>query len=274
MHRPGHLRAGPATERLTPGPALTPDDVVAALRAAGCVFAEDEAALLMAAPGPLEPLLARRIAGEPLEQVLGWAAFDGLRIGVRPGVFVPRRRSQLLVRLAADGLEPDAVAVDLCCGSGALGAALRHRVPGIELYAADADPVALGCARANLPDAWVSAGDLWDALPNRLRGRVSVALANAPYVPTESIALMPREARDHEPLGTLDGGADGLEVHRRIAAAASAWLAPGGRLLIEVSQAQAPTAVRLFEDAGLRPEVHTDDDLGATVVTGTHRLSG
>lgn len=247
---------------------MTPDEVVAALRAAGCVFAEDEAALLLAAPGPLESLLARRVAGEPLEQVLGWAAFDGLRIAVRPGVFVPRRRSESMVRLAAGGLPAGAVAVDLCCGSGALGAALRHRVPGIKLHAADADPAAVECARTNLPGTEVWQGDLWDALPARLRGRVSVALANAPYVPSESIALMPREARDHEPRGTLDGGPDGLDVHRRIAAAASDWLAPRGRLLIEVSDAQVPAAVRLFEDAGLLPEVHTDEDLDATVVIG------
>lgn len=250
---------------------MTPDDVVAALRAAGCVFAEDEAALLLASPDPLEALLARRVAGEPLEQVLGWAAFDGLRIGVRPGVFVPRRRSELIVRLAADGLPPDAVAVDLCCGSGALGAALRHRVPWVELYAVDSDAAAVDCARANLPGAWVARGDLWDALPVRLRGRVSVVLANAPYVPSEAIALMPSEARDHEPHTALDGGADGLDVHRRIAAAASGWLAPGGRLFIEVSPAQVPAAVRLLDDAGLLSEVRSDEDLDATVVVGIRR---
>lgn len=248
---------------------MNPDDVVAALRAAGCVFAEDEAALLLAAPGPLGPLLARRVAGEPLEQVLGWAGFDGLRVAMAPGVFVPRRRSELLVRLAADGVRAGDLAVDLCCGSGALGMALRVRVPGIELHAAELDPDAVRCARGNLPGASVWHGDLWDALPARLRGRVRVALANAPYVPSEAIALMPTEARDHEPRFTLDGGDDGLNVHRRIAATARDWLAPGGRLLIEVSDAQAGPAVSLFERAGLLPAVHTDDGLDATAVVGT-----
>ncbi len=248
---------------------MNPDDVVAALRAAGCVFAEDEAALLLAAPGPLGPLLALRVAGEPLEQVLGWAGFDGLRVAMAPGVFVPRRRSELLVRLAADRVRDGGPAVDLCCGSGAIGMALRVRVPGIELHAAELDPDAVRCARGNLPGASVWHGDLWDALPARLRGRVRVALANAPYVPSEAIALMPTEARDHEPRFTLDGGDDGLDVHRRIAATARDWLAPGGRLLIEVSDAQAGPAVSLFERAGLLPAVHTDDGLDATAVVGT-----
>ncbi|MFT3861677.1 putative protein N(5)-glutamine methyltransferase [Micropruina sp.] len=248
---------------------MTPDQLVAALRAAGCVFAEEEAGLLLAAPGPLDELLARRVVGEPLEQVLGWAAFDGLRISVRPGVFVPRRRSQLLVRLAAEGLSAGAVAVDLCCGSGALGAALQRRVAGIDLHACDLDPVAVEVARANLPEARVYCGDLWSALPDDLRGRVEVIVANAPYVPSEAIALMPSEARDHEPRMALDGGHDGLEVHRRIAAEAGDWLAPGGRLLIEVAAGQVGVATALFNGRGLSPTVHTDDDLHATVLVGT-----
>ena len=242
--------------------------MVAALRAAGCVFAEDEAALLLAAPGSLEELVARRIAGEPLEQVLGWAAFDRLRIRLSPGVFVPRRRSQLLVSLAADGLPPDAVAIDLCCGSGALGAALRTRVPGVRLYACDLDPAAVRCARDNLPGANVTQGDLWDALPHTLRGTVDVVLANAPYVPTDGIALMPSEARDHEPRSALDGGTDGLAVHRRIAAEARQWLAPGGRLLIEVAPGQVEGATAMLTGVGLSVTAHHDDDLDATALAG------
>lgn len=263
MHRAGDLRPAAAEAR------VTPEQVVAALRTAGCVFAEDEAALLLAAPGSLEELLARRVAGEPLEQVLGWAEFDGLRIVVVPGVFVPRRRSELLVRLAAHGLQRGAVVVDLCCGSGALGAALSHRVPGLPLYACDVDRVAVDCARRNLPGAEVRRGDLWDALPGHLKGGVDVVLANAPYVPTDGIALMPSEARDHEPLSALDGGQDGLAVHRRIAAAAAEWLAPGGRLLIEVAPSQVPAATAMLTRAGLSVTEHHDADLDATALEAT-----
>lgn len=250
---------------------MTPADLVAALSAAGCVFAEDEAALLLAAPGPVEPLLARRLAGEPLEHVLGWAAFDGGRVAVDPGVFVPRRRSELLVRLAVAGLAAPAVVLDLCCGSGALGAAVRRRVPGVEVHAADADPAAVACARRNLPGGTVWQGDLWTALPASLRGRLDVVLANAPYVPTAGIALMPPEARDHEPRTALDGGGDGLDVHRRIAAGAAGWLAPGGRLVIEVSRAQAPAALEEFGTVGLAATVHVNDDLDATAILGVRR---
>jgi len=247
---------------------MTTAQVADVLRRAGCVFAEAEAELLVAAPGPLDVLVARRVAGEPLEQVLGWAEFDGLRVRVVPGVFVPRRRSQLLVRLAAERLAAADVVVDLCCGSGALGMALRRRAPGIELYAVDLDPVAVECARTNLPGAYVGEGDLWDALPPALRGRVAVTLANAPYVPSARIAWMPPEARDHEPLAALDGGHDGLDVHRRIAAESASWLEPGGLLLIEVAPDQSARASELLTTAGLAVSVHTDEELDATVVAG------
>ena len=96
-------------------------------------------------------------------------------------------------------------------------------------------------------------------------------LANAPYVPTAGIALMPPEARDHEPRTALDGGGDGLDVHRRIAAGAAGWLAPGGRLVIEVSRAQAPAALEEFGTVGLAATVHVDDDLDATAIVGVRR---
>jgi release factor glutamine methyltransferase len=250
-------------------------DVVARLRAAGCVYAEDEAALLReAASGPaLEALVVRRVAGEPLEQVLGWASFGRLRVAVVPGVFVPRRRTELLVREAVAVTAPGAVVVDLCCGCGAVGLAVATTVPGVELHAADVDPVAVACARGNLAglgvvDGTVHLGDLDAPLPARLRGRVDVLAANAPYVPTAEIALMPPEARDHEPPGALDGGTDGLDVARRVVAAAGGWLAPGGRVLVETGRRQAPSLAAAMSAAGLVPRVVTDDDLGGTVVIG------
>jgi release factor glutamine methyltransferase len=242
--------------------------LVARLRTAGCVFAEDEAALLLAADGDLEALVERRVAGEPLEQVLGWAEFCGLHVVVEPGVFVPRQRTRLLVREGVALAGPGSVVLDLCCGTGAVGAAIAAAVPGVELHAADVDPAAVRCARRNVPGA-VYAGDLYEALPGTLRGRVDVLVANAPYVPTEAIALMPPEARDHEARAALDGGADGLDVQRRVAAGAPSWLAPGGWLLIETSGAQAPATMAAMTRAGLVGRVVEDEELAGTVVIGT-----
>ncbi|MCW2818219.1 MAG: hemK [Marmoricola sp.] len=245
---------------------------MATLRAAGCVFAEEEAALLLeAAAGATDDLgrlLGRRVAGEPLEQVLGWAAFDGLRVRVTPGVFVPRRRTEAMARRAVvlAAAVPRPVVVDLCCGSGALALVVVRDVPDAEVHAADLDPDAVACARSDLPADRVHEGDLCQALPARLRGRVDVLVCNAPYVPSGEIALMPVEARDHEHLLALDGGADGVDLHRRVAQQAATWLAPGGHLLLETSERQAPLSVAACEAAGLVAHVRRDEELDATVV--------
>jgi release factor glutamine methyltransferase len=265
----------PYRRRVTDSPAI-----VARLRAAGCVFAEDEAALLTAAagsPGELEAMVAARVRGLPLEQVIGWAEFRGLRILVDPGVFVPRRRSEFLVQtaisLARPGISPSGqpVIVDLCCGTGALGLATAVALPSAELHAADLDPAAVACARRNVEPAGghVYQGGLFAPLPARLRGRVDVLICNAPYVPTGEIAFMPVEARDHEAPMALDGGGDGLAVLRRAAAQAPGWLTPGGTLLVETSQRQAGPMAEAMTAAGLSARAHHDDEMGATVVTGT-----
>lgn len=248
-----------------------PSGVVARLRAAGCVFAEDEARLLLEAagtPGELAAMLQRRVAGLPLEQVLGWAEFCGLRIAVEPGVFVPRRRTEFLVRVATE--RPATVVVDLCCGSGAVGVAVAAALPGVELAAADIDPAAVRCARRNVVPAGgrVYEGDLYTPLPVVLRGRVDVLVVNAPYVPTEAIGSMPPEARLHEPRVALDGGPDGLDVHRRVARAAAQWLAPGGRLVLETSRLQAPRTAALLEAGGLAVRIARSEDVDATVAVG------
>ena len=263
-----------------------PSAIVTRLRAAGCVFAEDEARLLISAastPADLAAMVDRRAAGQPLEHVVGWAKFCGLRIAVDPGVFVPRRRSEFLVRQAV-GLAgrpaaashpgragPAAVIVDLCCGSGALGAAVTAALDRAELHAADVDPAAVRCARRNLAACGgrVYEGDLYQPLPSTLRGRVGILLANVPYVPTEAVQTLPPEARLHEARLALDGGPDGLDVLRRVAAAAPRWLAPGGHLLIETSERQASRAAEAFTRHGLAARVVSSADLNATVIIGT-----
>jgi release factor glutamine methyltransferase len=215
-------------------------------------------------------MVDRRVAGLPLEHVLGWAEFCGLRIAVEPGVFVPRRRTQFLVQQAAALARPGDVIVDLCCGAGAIGAALAAAVDGAEVHAADIDPASVRCARQNVP-GHVYEGDLYAPLPGGLRGRVGILVANVPYVPTEEIGFLPAEARAHEPMTALDGGPDGLDVLRRVAGAAPGWLAPGGYLLIETSDRQAASAVAAFAGSGLTSRVARSADRDATVVIGRWR---
>jgi release factor glutamine methyltransferase len=254
--------------------------LVARLRAAGCVFAEDEAHVLLAAastPVELAAMVQQRCEGRPLEHVVGWAEFCGVRVVVGPGTFVPRPRTELLVReaiaLAGDARVPigNLVVLDLCCGSGAIGMALAAGLPGVELYAADVDPVEVRCARANLDQlgARVFQGDLFQPLPASLQGRINILTANVPYVPTAAIALLPGEARTYEPQVSLDGGTDGLDVLRRVAAGAPTWLAPGGHLLFEVSQQQAAPAMQILTADALVPRMVSDEHLGATVIIGT-----
>jgi release factor glutamine methyltransferase len=281
--------------------------VVARLRGAGCVFAEDEARLLVAQarnPAELAHLVAHRVAGLPLEQVLGWAEFRGLRIVLAPGVFVPRRRTEFLVEqaLAEQALAEQALAervlaeaalaadrrgplvLDLCCGSGAVGLAVatelaarsvatERAIEPVELHAADVDPAAVECARRNLAGVGgrVHLGDLYEALPDELAGRVDLLVTVTPYVPSQAIALMPPEARDHEPRRALDGGADGLDVLRRVIDSAPRWLAPGGSLLAETGRPQAAAAAATLAGRGLTARVATEEGAGATVVIGTLR---
>ena len=246
--------------------------VTATLRAAGSVFAEDEARLLLdgaTGDAALQAMIARRVAGEPLEHILGWAAFCGLRIAVEPGVFVPRRRSEFLARQAVAATSRGAVVVELCCGSGAVTATLVAAVGDVDARASDIEPAAVRCARRNLPvTAHVYEGDLFAPLPDQLRGRVDVLVANAPYVPTDEIELMPPEAREHEPRRALDGGGDGLDVHRRVIAEAPRWLASGGHLLIETSTRQAPLARDLMTAAGLVAKITYAADADGAVIHG------
>lgn len=261
-------------------PVTDDEGLVARLRAAGCVWAEDEAALLTASARSVEEreeLVARRVAGEPLELVLGWVEFLGRRLVVTADVFVPRRRTELLARAAIDHVaarsraaDPHPVApvvvVEMCCGVAPVAACLGGA--GTDVHAADLSAAALACARENAPEAALHLGDLYDALPGDLRGRVGVLVANAPYVPSDRIASMPAEAREHEPHVALDGGADGVDLHRRLAAGATGWLAPGGVLLIETSPSQAALTTGAMEASGLRADVLLDAEVGGCVAVG------
>ena len=263
---------------------VSPSDVVARLRAAGCVFAEEEARLLIAearTADELDAMVDRRAGGLPLEYVVGWAEFCGLRIGLDEGVFVPRRRTEFLVRQAADTVRRTAasgnpmtsaraIIVDLCCGSGAIAAALSVALRPVDVHAVDIDPVAVRCARGNLGryGGQVYEGNLYEALPAALQGRVDILVANVPYVPSSAVGLLPVEARLHEPRVALDGGADGLDIVRLVAAGARPWLAESGHLLVETSERQGAETQEIFASNGLLPRVVGSAEWNATVVVG------
>lgn len=248
------------------------DTVAARLRGSGSVYAEEEADLLLDRfAGPeLEAAVRERLAGVPLEHIVGWAQFADLRIAVAPGVFVPRRRTELLLELALANLPPRGTLVELCCGAAAVATAVATRRTDVAVHASDLDPVSVACARRNLEPVGgrVGQGDIDSGVPPELAGAVDVLVANAPYVPTEQIGLMPTEARDHEPRLALDGGADGTAVQARVVAAAGRLLRPGAVLLLECAASQAEATAALMVQGGLTPRVMRDEARAATCVVG------
>lgn len=218
--------------------------IAARLRAAGSVFAEDEAGILLEAAADdaeLDALVRRRIAGEPLEPLVGWVRFGRLRLAVGPGVFVPRQRSLTLARVAVRiaRAQSDPVVLEPFCGVAPIAASVAAAVPAAEIHVSEVDPVALGFAHRNLPaDAHVHLGAGLTALPAALRGRVSLVASVPPYVPDGERRFVPREALDHEPPSALFAGEDGLDHVRALVADLVGWLRADGTALIELNRAQ------------------------------------
>jgi release factor glutamine methyltransferase len=221
------------------------DAVVDRLVAAGCVAAEEEAAdYVAAAPdeATLEAWLRRREQGEPPAWITGTMDFCGRPLRVAPGLYVPRAQTEELARRAAALLPTYGRAVDLCTGTGAVAAHLRAEVPTASVVGVDLDGRAAACARRNGVPAVVA--DL-AALPLR-GGGLDLVTAVAPYVPSGDLRLLPADVQRYEPRVALDGGADGLDLVRRVVVAAGRLLRPGGWLLAEVGGHQ---------DVALAPEL-------------------
>lgn len=253
----------------------TEKSIINRLRSEGCVFAEEETQILTFEARSIEELMnmvEKRVSGLPLEYVLGFTNFCGLRIEVERGVFIPRPRTEFLVQQAKVLTRPYDTVLDLCCGSGAVGAAIATDLKKILLHSVDIDPVAVRSASRNITKigGHVYHGDLYDVLPHSLRGQVNIIVANAPYVPTDSVKFLPREARLYEPKVALDGGKDGLDFHRKVAEKAPQWLVSGGHLLIETSEIQGAKTFEIFVKAGLITKIVRDEELDATVVIGTN----
>lgn len=211
----------------------------------------------------LESDLRRRLSGEPLQLILGSVGFRGLELSVRPGVFIPRPETEVLVEQAVElaSRTPGAL-LDLCCGCGAIACALAAELPKHRVVAVDASPAACALTRDN-------AGAL--GLTERVgvvRGRAAEALAgpfaliacNPPYIPRGDLGDLPAEVRDYDPRSALDGGPDGLDFIRRLAPELTRLLTPGGRAVLEISEEQGEAVRGLFESTpGLELEkIHPD----------------
>jgi release factor glutamine methyltransferase len=237
--------------------------VLHALAEGGCVAPGAEADALLRAStegaGAIDELVARRLRGEPLAWIIGWVSFCDIRVGVDPGVYVPRPHTQALARRAVSLLPGGGLAVDMCTGSGAVAAVLRSAHPHATIVATDIDPVAIDCARNNGVRALL--GDLDKPLEPTLQGRVDVMTAVVPYVPTEELHLLPRDVLANEPRRALDGGRRGTTLLVRAAEAAARWLRPGGSVLLELGGNQAGEVATALEGAGLSEiQVRRDDD--------------
>jgi len=202
-------------------------------------------------------LIERRAAREPLQYLLGWEDFHGLRLAVTPDVLVPRPETEGLVEWAVEvlGGRPDPVVADLGTGSGAIACAIARALPAAEVLAVEVSVGALAVASRNVRELALSsrvrllAGDLFAPLGS-IPASLDLVVANPPYLPSAVIPSLPPEVSRHEPRAALDGGPDGMAVIRRIVAGAPTVLKPGGWLLMEIGEEQAGRLASLMAAEG------------------------
>lgn len=231
--------------------------------------------------GAFRAAIERRAAGEPLQYVTGEMPFRHLVFHVRPGVFIPRPETEVLVDAVLERIDrcsaDEQIVVDLCTGSGAVAVSVAYERPRVRVYATEIVPATAQVARLNAKLAGVADrvtvldGDLFYPLPAGLRGRVDVVVSNPPYIPTADLADLPPEVAAFEPRVALDGGPDGLDVVRRIGAEASAWLAPGGLLALETDTLRTKEAVHILSAWYESTEVRRDLTGRDRIAMGTRR---
>lgn len=199
-------------------------------------------------------LVARRAEGMPLQYVTGEMPFRHLVIRCEPGVFIPRPETEVLVDVVLEhvrGMHEPRV-VDLCTGSGCVAVSIAHEHPGAHVWAVELGRAAFDTACRNALHAGVADrvqvlhGDLYDPLPAELLGNVDFIVSNPPYIPSADLPDLPAEVLGFEPHEALDGGPDGLHVYRRILADASAWLAPGGGIAVELDAGRVADAAAML----------------------------
>jgi release factor glutamine methyltransferase len=219
----------------------------------------------------LESDLRRRLCGEPLQLILGSVGFRGLELSVRPGVFIPRPETEVLVEQAVElaSRTPGAL-LDLCCGSGAITCALAAELPKRRVIAVDASPAACELTRDNARALGLTerVGVVRGELTETLAGPFALLACNPPYIPSGQLPELPTEVCDYDPHSALDGGPDGLDFIRRLAPELPGLLIPGGWAVLEIGEEQGEAVSSLFESIpGLeRAVIHPD-------LTGRDRLA-
>nr|CAA9323369.1 MAG: Peptide chain release factor N(5)-glutamine methyltransferase [uncultured Nocardioidaceae bacterium] len=216
-----------------------------------------------------EALLSRRAAGEPLQHIVGTAAFRHVELAVGPGVFIPRPETELLAGWGIERLRalraagrPHPVVVDLCTGSGAIAKAVADEAPWAVVHAVELSEEALAYAERNLESTGVDlrAGDAADAFPD-LDGGVDLVLANPPYIPVGEYESVAREVREHDPPIALWSGEDGLDTVRVVERTAARLLRAGGEVGCEHADSQGERVPAVFVRAGGWRDVRDHADL-------------
>ena len=213
----------------------------------------------------LDELVTRRETGEPLQYLTGHQGFRRLDLAVGPGVLVPRPETELVVEQALRriaGVDRPAV-VDAGTGSGAIALSIAVERPDARVWATELSPEALAWARLNAervgaPGVVMLEGDLLGPLPEAVRGKLDLVVANPPYLAASQLASTAPDVRDHEPVLATVSGPTGLEVPARVAREARAWLRPGGWLVMETWPGQADELLGLLAEGYEEATVHPD----------------
>lgn len=261
---------------------------VSGLEGAELVVAGDDAATNQER-AQLSALVQRRLAGEPIQYVLGSWSFRGIDLFLDPRVLIPRPETEIVVEAALADMAERGIrrgssdrwtaatttyhVADLGTGSGAIALALAAELPDAEVWATDSDADALTVARANVSGSGapggrvrLAQGSWFDALPDRLRGSLRLVVSNPPYVATGEWEALDPSVRDHEPRQALVSGSGGLDDLRTILSGARDWLEPGGTLVLEIGEGQGAAVTTVagetgFENVEIRPDLTGCDRL-------------
>ncbi|WP_103029754.1 peptide chain release factor N(5)-glutamine methyltransferase [Salinibacter altiplanensis] len=231
------------------------------------LYAHPDRTVASSAARQFREMVERRVQGEPLQHILGYASFHGLRVRVSPDVMVPRPETEIVVDRALACLEAvsSPQVLDVGTGSGCIALALKHERPDAEVHACDVSTDALGVARDNAQDLDLDVqffnGDLRSEAPDAAPRDVDLLVSNPPYIPDAEAGSLPPVVREYDPDQSLFAGSDPLRFYRALVGWTEVLCAPGGSFVFEVHAEYAAAVEGLFRGEGTVEAVHTEEDL-------------